>query len=133
MRADGGASIEVAMQHSLLSSALALVCLFGTACGAGAGPVARTSSSADEASTSWTAALLRKLDPPLRARVRGGDRDRLAVKVFFRDRPAEDDLADLLLSRVGNQVVGNVGTDTLQRIAAREDVDRIESLRDVGY
>jgi len=65
--------------------------------------------------------------------VRRGTTDRLAIKVYFRDAPSEDELSSLLLSRVGRQVIGQVRLATLHRIAARSDVDRIESIHDAGY
>ncbi len=70
----------------------------------------------------------------MRAEVqRGGDARRVAIKVFFRDLPSDAELSELLLSRVGSQVVGNVQLAVLHQIAVRDDVDRIESLTDVGY
>lgn len=91
-------------------------------------PAAEASAGAQ-----WTAALLRKLDTALRDHVRDGASERLAVKVHFRRIPDEEELANLLLSRVGDQVVGRVQEDVLWQIAARDDVDRIEQLTDVGY
>ena len=116
--------------------AVGLAALLFCACGAPA-----TSSTAEttpahasvDANTEWSAPLLRRLDHDLRAHVRRGTESRLAIKVYFRASPSEDDLAALLLSRVGSQVVGNVRLATLHRIATREDVDHIESLTDVGY
>lgn len=94
---------------------------------------AAEATSQDTDAPQWTAALLRKLDGALREHVRGHDAERLAVKVHFRRIPDEEELASLLLSRVGDQVVGRVETDLLRQIAARDDVDRIEHLSDVGY
>lgn len=81
----------------------------------------------------WTAAQLGKLEPTLRTRVRSGERDRVAVRVFFLELPTDAELADLLLNRMGDQAIGEVAPEVLQRIAARGDVERIEALSDVGY
>ena len=81
----------------------------------------------------WSASLLRRLDSDLRSHVREGTTERLAIKVYFHDAPSDDELSTLLLSRVGRQVVGHVRLATLQRIAARDDVDHIESMTDAGY
>ncbi len=119
-----------------LSPALALALLLGVACGAPAtsspSTTAAPASHADE-DGEWTAAMLRLLDPALRAEVRRGSADRLAIKVYFLESPSDAELSALLLSRVGNQVVGSVQLATLHEIAARDDVDRIEALTDVGY
>ncbi|GAB5540313.1 MAG: hypothetical protein RLO52_32320 [Sandaracinaceae bacterium] len=112
-----------------LSAALAMAV---AGCGATA---PRTGAMADETTQQeeWTSALLRKLAPDLRARVRGDDMSAVAVQVTFRRIPDEDELADLMLNRVGGQVIGRVQVATLRTIAARADVERVEPLRDVGY
>lgn len=111
------------------SLALTLMAL-AVACG---GPSV-TSNVAPEEPTppTWTEAQLEKLEPALRSRVRRGENQRVAVRVFFFELPTDDELADLLLNRMGNQAIGEVAPETLQRIAARGDVERIERLR-VGY
>ena len=106
------------------------------ACGASAPPPSATAHAATDSSVEaqpWSRSLLRRLDNDLRDHVRRGTTERLAIKVFFRDAPSEDELSELLLSRVGRQVIGNVRLATLQRIAARTDVDHIESMNDAGY
>jgi hypothetical protein len=89
--------------------------------------------TAESAPPQWTRATLRRLDPVLRDQVREGERGRIAIKVFFLDDPGDDELAALLLSRVGHQAIGRVALATLLRIASRDDVDHIEALTDVGY
>jgi hypothetical protein len=96
-------------------------------CG-GAGPSA---NSADDAE--WSASALRKLDPELRAQVRENQSGRFAISVLFVELPPDDELEALALNRLGERVVGNVEQETLLVIAAREDVERIEALDDVGY
>lgn len=110
-----------------LSATLALGC---GAAGAGTGERAAEARTPD---AEWTQAQLRKLDPELRTRVRRGGGDRIAVKVYFFELPTDSELSDLLLNRLGEQAIGQVAPETLQRIAARGDVERIERLRDVGY
>lgn len=102
-------------------------------CGASAPSASQDTTSAAASSDDWSESGLRRLDPSLRDAVRRGTSDRVAIKVFFRDAPSDDELESLLLSRVGNQVVGHVQLATLHQIAHRDDVDRIEALRDVGY
>lgn len=97
------------------------------------GSASREDSDVQAEQIRWTAALLRKLDGALREQVRTGAPDRLPVKVFFQRIPEDDVLATLLLSRVGDLVVGQVDRRVLHDIAARTDVDRIEHLSDVGY
>ncbi len=124
--------------HSGLLGGLAALLL---ACGASAPSPSTTANAADGTEPGaaqsdagpWSASLLRRLDPDLRSHVRRGTTQRLAIKVYFRESPSDDELSALLLSRVGRQVVGNVRLATLQRIAARDDVDRIESINDAGY
>lgn len=122
------------MTNIIRSGALALICCSIAACGA-SGTTADTADDAAEAQAEleWTRALLRKLDPTLRERVRSGDGSRLAVKVFFRERVGDEELMALLLSRVGDHYVGNVPPETLHRIASRDDVERIVPVRDIGY
>ena len=103
------------------------------ACGAST-PRADSVTADAPADLEWSRALLRKLAPSLREAVRSGDEDqRLAVMVFFQNRVRDDELSALLLSRVGDHYVGNVQPDVLHRIASRDDVDRIEPVRDLGY
>ncbi len=85
------------------------------------------------ATAAWTDAQLGKLEPTLRTRVRSGERDRVAVRVFFLELPTDAELSDLLLNRMGDQAIGEVVPEVLQRIAARGDVERIEALSDIGY
>ncbi|MCA9610103.1 MAG: hypothetical protein KC619_31115 [Myxococcales bacterium] len=119
------------MTRSILP--LALVAGLAVGCGASA-PSPSTPATAQSAHAGWTESALRRLDPALRAEVRrGGEARRIAIKVYFRASPSDAELSELLLSRVGNQVVGNVQLATLQEIATRDDVDHIESLTDVGY
>ena len=113
----------------IVVAALAL----GACGGAQANPADERAAAEERAEVEWTAALLRKLDTALRDHVREGDDERMAVKVHFRAIPDEEVLAELMLSRVGTQVVGQVRPDVLRQIAAREDVDRIERLADTGY
>lgn len=101
------------------------------ACGASTPPAEH--AEADTGDLEWSRALLRKLAPALREAVRSGDDQRLAVMVFFQHRVRDDELSALLLSRVGDHYVGNVQPEVLHRIASREDVDRIEPVRDLGY
>lgn len=117
------------------SPALALAVLLGVACGAPStsSPSTTTAASRADEDGEWTAAMLRLLDPALRAEVRRGSTERLAIKVYFTQSPSDAELSALLLSRVGSQVVGTVQLATLHEIAARDDVDRIEALTDVGY
>ena len=126
------------MQHSRHSGALLfslLTTLLLTACGgaSASGPASERTASNDASPSDWTSAQLRKLDSPLRARIRAGEREHIAVEVTFAHVPDEDVLGDLLLSRVGGMVVGRVQLATLHLIAARDDVERIEVLRDEGY
>lgn len=107
-------------------------CLIGCLIG-GCSTQATSHTETASDSAEWTSSMLRKLDPDLRVHIRGGDIDRIAIKVFFFDDPGDDELSGLLLSRVGNQVVGRVELATLMSIASRDDVDRIEGLSDTGY
>lgn len=118
-------------QRKWMTSALSVMLVLVAGCGA-------TTSTAREApqatrGSEWTEAELEKLDPELRSRVRSGTEERIAVKVYFHELPTESELSDLLLNRLGDQAVGEVPTEELQRIAARGDVERIEALNDVGY
>lgn len=81
----------------------------------------------------WTAAQLDKLEPALRTRVRRGEDERVAVRVFFLELPTDAELSAMLLNRMGEHAIGQVEPETLHRIAARGDVERIEAIRDVGY
>jgi hypothetical protein len=122
------------LRTTLLLGTLALATAPSVAaCGGGTPEASEPSAARDEAPRRWTAALLRKLDAALRAKVRDGVDDRMAVKVHFQRIPEDEELANLLLSRVGGQVVGQVEPSVLRAIAARDDVDRIEHLSDVGY
>jgi len=94
---------------------------------------AETANAAVSDSAEWTDRMLRKLDSDLRLHVRRGDTARVAIKVYFRGNPSDEELATLLLSRVGSQVIGHVEPATLQSIASRNDVEHIEALRDTGY
>lgn len=111
--------------------AIFLALALAAGCGAAAGTSAETAAGAHDAE--WTSAQLRKLDPTLRTRVRDGAAQRIAVKVYFYELPTDSELADLLLNRVGEQAIGELQPEALQRIAARSDVERIEPLSDVGY
>lgn len=120
----------------LTAAALALAL---SACGASTSSTSASGASTsstrdtrDDTSAEWTEAQLRKLDRALRDQLRDGAFERLAIKVHFREIPEEEELAGLLLSRVGGQVVGQVPEDELRRIAARSDVLRIERA-DAGY
>ncbi len=97
------------------------------------GPTISSNVAAEEREPVWTSAQLEKLEPALRSRVRSGEDERVAVRVFFLELPTDEELSDLLLNRMGEQAIGEVEPETLQRIAARGDVERIEALRDVGY
>lgn len=124
------------MTRSIHATLLALPLL--VACGASAPATPATATAAQAASAdaddgAWTDTHLRRLDPTLRAQVQRGTTARLAIKVYFSDTPDDDELSELLLSRVGRQIVGQVQLATLHRIADRDDVDRIEALNDVGY
>ncbi|MBX3274736.1 MAG: hypothetical protein KF729_31000 [Sandaracinaceae bacterium] len=113
---------------SLASLSLAL-CL---ACGAPSAPIVLVST--ESPAPTWTDDHLDRLDPDLAVTVRRGTDERLAVKVFFHRRPPGDDvLSSLLLTRLGLVAVGQVQIATLHRIASRDDVRRIEALRDTGY
>jgi len=114
------------IHHLVLVAALA-------GCGASATTASDDTTAAEATSGDWSERGLRRLDPSLRAAVRRGTSDRVAIKVFFREDPSDAELSELLLSRVGSQVVGHVQLATLRRIAHRDDVDRIEALRDTGY
>lgn len=111
-----------------------LFAIVTASCGGGA-YITSDAAEAREASAgvAWTDAQLGKLEPTLRTRVRRGERDRVAVRVFFLELPTDAELSDLLLNRMGNQAIGEVAPEVLQRIAARGDVERIEALSDVGY
>lgn len=102
----------------------------GAGCGASAEATSRDTARAD---AMWTAAQLGKLEPTLRTRMRQGEDERVAVRVYFLELPTDAELSSLLLNRVGEQVIGQVEPEDLQRIAARRDVEHIEPLRDVGY
>ena len=119
------------MTRSLCLASVALALLLA-ACGA---PSATSGAAAASiAPPTWTDDHLDRLDPDLAATVRRGTDERLAVKVFFHRRPPGDDvLSSLLLTRLGLVAVGQVQVATLHRIASRDDVRRIEALRDTGY
>lgn len=102
------------------------------ACGGASVPAGTEQAVASEDGP-WTRSQLRKLDPELRQRVQDGDIGRIAVKVFFLELPTESELSSLLLNRLGQQAIGQVEPEMLQRIAARRDVEHIEPLDDVGY
>ncbi|MCB9598237.1 MAG: hypothetical protein H6719_36325 [Sandaracinaceae bacterium] len=121
------------MTRSILAAVLALPLL--AACGASAPANPETAASVQTRSDdgAWTDAHLRRLDPTLRAQVERGTTARLAIKVYFSDTPSDDELSELLLSRVGRQIVGQVQLAMLHRIADRDDVEHIEALNDVGY
>lgn len=109
------------------------VLLGASACGASTASTTDRGTASLEAAA-WSEGDLRKLDPELRAQVRGGDPgDRLAVKVYFHEMPSDRVLSELALARLGRQAIGQVGYALLRRIAARGDVERIEPLNDVGY
>lgn len=119
------------MTRSSLVGGLALaswMVLFATGCGA---TTRATESRAER--IAWTNAELAKLDSELRAQVRRAEPDRLAVKVFFHALPSDGELSDLQLARLGHHAIGQVDSESLFRIAARRDVERIEALTDVGY
>ncbi len=100
---------------------------------AGCGAATSGERTAATTSAEWTQAELSKLDPDLRTRVRTAGSSRIPVKVYFFELPSDSELADLMLNRLGEQAIGQLDTDALQRLAARTDVERIEPLRDVGY
>ena len=104
-------------------------------CCGGASRSADTSTqvASDQEPSRWSRSHLRRLDRELRREVISGTLERLAIKVYFRGTPSDDELATLLLSRVGRQIVGNVPRAALHRIAAHAEIDRIETLHDVGY
>lgn len=115
----------------MIHKTILLAALLLGACSTQATTHSESASAAD--SFEWTTSMLRKLDPDLRHQVSDGDSQRIAIKVFFHDDPSDEELSGLLLSRVGNQVIGRVELATLHSIASRADVDHIESLTDVGY
>lgn len=116
------------MKNRMMIAFLALAMAGG--CGASAETRSRDTANAD---AMWTAAQLGKLEPTLRTRMRQGADERVAVRVYFLELPTDAELSSLLLNRVGEQVIGQVEPEDLQRIAARGDVEHIEPLRDVGY
>ena len=99
------------------------------ACGGGATQI--RGDGADEA-TALTDDELRKLDGELRARLEEPGDGAIPVKVFFAGRPSDEVLSDLLLTRVGSMVIGQVTKGTLVRIARRSDVSRVTAL-EAGY
>lgn len=116
-----------------IPSLVLIAALVGCGASATSTPTSQDTTSAEASPDDWSESGMRRLDPSLRDAVRRGTDDRVAIKVFFRDDPSDDELEALLLSRVGNQVIGQVQLTTLHRIAHRDDVDRIETLQDVGY
>ncbi|MGF1467921.1 MAG: hypothetical protein ACFCGT_17510 [Sandaracinaceae bacterium] len=95
-------------------------------------PRAEAGGEAAQASR-WSPGLLEKLDRSLRTVLQDGHEGPFAVKVEFQRIPAEAVLAELLLRRIGSQVVGEVFPEALYRIAARADVERIEALISPRY
>jgi hypothetical protein len=125
------------MRHeTTILAALAALAIGAAGCGTttrGDAPSETDTATAGAEDPGWTARLIRKLDRDLRERVRSASAGRVAVKVFFTDVPDDTVLSELLLNRVGNQAVGEIPADQLRRIAARDDVTRIETLSGVGY
>lgn len=120
---------DVARKYGALSliGAALLSCTL-SACGGGASQVREEPADTAE----LTDAELRKLDGELRARLERPGDDAIPVKVFFAGRPSDAVLAELLLTRVGNAVIGQVTKDTLVQIARRADVSRVTAL-ETGY
>lgn len=121
------------MKHlRILGLAAAIAAI--AACGASSGaPRSDDPVVHGEQNAELTDAQLRKLDPRLLERLQRDGDDSLPVKVRFARTPSDADLADLLLTRVGGLVVGNVTPTKLKQLAAREDVEEISYFSGAGY
>lgn len=116
--------------------ALSLILLSTTALGCGGGVSAGTPIPHDTTSTEASGTLTdperRKIDERLASRWDEGH-EPLPIKVRFATPPSEAALADLLLTRVGAVVVGQVDRATLKRILARDDVQQVSFYSGAGY
>lgn len=113
---------------------LAAIAVVLAACGASSSaPRADDTVAPGEQSAELSDAQLRKLDPRLVERLQRDGGGSLPVKVRFVRTPSDDDLANLLLTRVGGLVVGNVTPTKLKQLAAREDVEEISYFSGAGY
>lgn len=117
---------------SLVLSSL-LAASAATGCG-GASSTTAGASDADraQAARGLTESEREKIDPRLATRYERGD-EPLPIRVRFAQTPSDDVLADLLLTRVGGVVVGQVSRNDLQRILARDDVEEVSYYSGAGY
>jgi hypothetical protein len=132
-------ALQPTTELTMINSTTRIFALFLALGAAACGAASSSGSTADEVGQrdeggAWTRAQLERLDSDLRSRVAEAEGERFAIKVYFYDDlPSDEELGELLLSRVGEQVIGNVEVDTLRVIASRTDVERIEAINDVGY
>lgn len=110
-----------------------LVSTASLGCGGAAEPSsASTTPTEGSPSADLTDAQRGKLDPRLASRYEEG-REPFPVKVRFTSVPSDAVLAELLLTRVGATVVGQVDRAGLERILAREDVEEVSYVSGAGY
>lgn len=105
------------------------------ACGGGvseATPIPHDSVSTERPDDTLTDRERRKIDARLASHWDKGQ-EPLPIKVRFEVTPSDSVLADLLLTRVGAVVVGQVTRDGLKRILAREDVEQVTYYSGAGY
>ena len=112
----------------------AVLSAFSFACGGTSTATPASPSTVDDSTDAvLTDGERRKIDAPLAERWEKGH-EPLPVKVRFAGSvPSDSVLADLLLTRVGAVVVGQVTRDGLKRILARDDVERVTFYSGAGY
>lgn len=115
-----------------LSSIVVSSLLLGAAATGCGGASTTSTSTTGDATAELTPAQRDKLDSRLASRIEEGA-EPLPVRVRFTVVPSDAELADLLLTRVGGVVVGQVSRDALLRIVARDDVEQVEYVSDAGY
>ena len=96
------------------------------ACGAGA------AETAPDERVALSDRDLAKVAPELRERLDADGVEAIPVKVFFHGRPSDALLSELLLTRVGSTVIGQLSAGDVRRVVARPDVARVELL-EAGY